>query len=83
MYLTFFAEGVYKLVNLEIDIRGIPPDDLEGFKERGTGSQMFYKIPYQIEIKIRSGSVGFALVCGDIRYEATKVEFIKPAGNKV
>lgn len=62
-----------ELVKIQADIRRVPVDSFP--RRNGVGNQVFYRIPYEIEMTIRSGSITFALLYGDQRYEATK-EFL-------
>ncbi|TGO86065.1 hypothetical protein BPOR_0338g00020 [Botrytis porri] len=64
---------VSELVKIHADISGIPADSFP--RKTGVGHQAFYRIPYKIETAIHSGSITFALLYGDQRYEATK-EFL-------
>ncbi|KAG4032860.1 hypothetical protein MFRU_006g03210 [Monilinia fructicola] len=66
-------KNVSELVKIQADIRSVPVESLP--RMVGVGYQAFYRIPYKIEMEIHSGSITFALLYGDQRYEATK-EFL-------
>ncbi|KAJ8063117.1 hypothetical protein OCU04_008359 [Sclerotinia nivalis] len=65
--------NVSELVKIQADISSVPVESFP--KIVGVGYQAFYRIPYNIEMAIHSGSITFTLVYGDQRYEATK-EFL-------
>ncbi|KAL1962682.1 hypothetical protein VTN77DRAFT_9316 [Rasamsonia byssochlamydoides] len=69
----YLDSNVSQLVKLSVNVSRIPPGKFP--RERGMGHQWFYKIPYKIETTIHSGSIRFALVYNEERFEA-KAEFV-------
>jgi len=67
------GEGVFLLADMEADITSIPESHL--MKVKGTGNQMYYKIPYKLKMMIHSGRIEFSLLIEGQSYKATKVDF--------
>jgi hypothetical protein len=62
-----------EILKIQADISSVPKNQFA--QVRGAGRQSFYKIPYQIEATILSGSITFTILYRGKRYEASK-EFL-------
>lgn len=63
-----------KLVELNADVSSIPVQDLQ--QELGQYRKMYYKLDFEIEMKLSSGSLEFAIIYRGKSYTNVKQTFV-------